>query len=225
MKAILFDIDGTLVHSGGAGGQALKDALASEFGVQEPAEVSLHGCTDRGIARDYFLAHGIVAGEENWRRFCLAYLRQLPLHLPLRQGRVLPGVALLLERLATREDVALGLLTGNVREGARLKLEFFRLFHYFRFGGFGDLHPERDDVAREALDAARSHLGDGLSGEDVVVIGDTPLDVRCARAIGAVAVAVATGGHTRDELAAARPDLVCDDLSSPGELLRLVGGW
>jgi phosphoglycolate phosphatase-like HAD superfamily hydrolase len=222
MKAILFDIDGTLIHSGGAGGQALKDAMISEFGIEAPADVPVLGRTDRGIVRDLFAAHGIEHSDESWLRFVRAYLAHLPSRLPERQGRVLAGVAELLAELATREHLALGLLTGNTRDGARVKLEYFRLYQYFRFGGYGDLHFDRDDVAREAFGAARLHVGDVLTAERVVVIGDTPLDVRCARAIGAVAVAVCTGGHTRDELEASQPDLLLDDLSDCGRLNHLL---
>lgn len=222
MKAILFDIDGTLINTGGAGGQALRDAITSEFGVDASADVPFQGRTDRGIVRDLFAAHGIENSEEAWRRVRKAYLAHLPARLPERQGRVLAGVVELLADLAKREHLALGLLTGNTREGARVKLEFFRIYHYFRFGGYGDLHYDRDDVAREAMGAAREHVGDALVAERVVVIGDTPLDVQCARAIGAAAVAVCTGGHSRDELEVTQPDLLLDDLADVARLSPLL---
>ncbi|MEQ8785501.1 MAG: HAD family hydrolase [Pirellulaceae bacterium] len=221
MNVLLFDIDGTLVNTGGAGGQALKDALASEFGVTEPAAVSFQGRTDRGIARDFFQAHGIDDVEDSWRRYHRAYLRHLATHLPLRPGSVLPGIVALLEAAAIRDDVAVGLLTGNVREGARLKLEHYRLHHHFRFGGYGDLHPLRDDVAREALADAVRILADSTPRR-VIVIGDTVHDIRCSRAIDAVAVAVCTGTVSRDELAAESPDVLLDDLSDAAPLLRLL---
>ena len=136
------------------------------------------------------------------------------------QGRVLPGIAALLTTLRARDDVLIGLLTGNVQEGARVKLGFFGLYDYFTCGGFGDLHLDRDDVAREAVNNVRQQLNGSLLRERVWVIGDTPLDVRCARAIGARVVAVATGWHTPEELATHAPDLLLPDLSDPTAFLN-----
>ena len=117
--------------------------------------------------------------------------------------------------------MAVGLLTGNVAEGARVKLEYYGLAHYFAFGAFGDDHLNRDDVARDALAAARTHVSPDVSPEQVWVIGDTPLDIECARAIGAHVLAVATGVHTAAELAAERPDLLLGDLSDVQRVLEL----
>jgi phosphoglycolate phosphatase-like HAD superfamily hydrolase len=113
-------------------------------------------------------------------------------------------------------------LTGNVRAGAQAKLGHFQLFDHFAFGGFGDLHFDRDDVAREALSAVQSHLDGEVNPERIWVIGDTPLDVRCARAIGARAVAVVTGWHSQEELSASRPDLLLPDLADPTLLLEAL---
>ncbi len=220
MHVCLFDIDGTLIATGGAGKKSLELALASEFGVDEPIDrLVLSGRTDRAIVRDLFHLHGIEATPANWRRLRDGYLRHLPACLANHAGRVLPGVAALLEHLAERGGVAVGLLTGNLRDGARLKLGHYGLFHHFAFGGFGDEHHDRDDVAREALAALRCHHGDCIPLERVWVVGDTPLDVRCARAIGARVAAVATGWHPAEELAAAEPDLLLADLSDPAPLL------
>src|SRR5207244_1852351 len=109
---------------------------------------------------------------------------RLPDSLNRHNGRVLPGIVALLQTLRSRQDAALGLLTGNVRAGARVKLGHYGLFEHFAFGGFGDLHFDRDDVAREALAETRTHVGAHVPPERIWVIGDTPLDVRCARAIG-----------------------------------------
>lgn len=212
---ILFDIDGTLINSGGAGRDALHTALEREFAVTNPFQVNLSGRTDRGITRELFDAHGIEHTHENWQRFQLAYLEGLSHHLPRRNGFVLPGVKGLLVELSAQPQIALGLLTGNVREGARRKLAHYGLEAHFAFGGFGDAQHERDDVAREALAATHLHLGKPIAGEQVWVIGDTPLDVRCARAIGAKVVAVATGSHPVEELLSYEPDLVVEDLTDP----------
>ncbi|MCA9208596.1 MAG: HAD family hydrolase [Planctomycetales bacterium] len=220
MFAILFDIDGTLINTGGAGGTALLKAFSEEFGVETPERVPFAGRTDRGIAANLFRIHEVPNTPENWDRLRLGYLRELVVQLPLHEGQVLPGVEQVLAALAARDDVHLGLLTGNVREGARTKLEHYRLFQHFSFGGFGDLHADRDDVAREALRETRTRLDQHFHPERLWVVGDTPLDIRCARAIGARVIAVGTGGHCRDELKQAGPDLLVEDLSDATEVLR-----
>jgi phosphoglycolate phosphatase-like HAD superfamily hydrolase len=224
MHVCLFDIDGTLISSGGAGKAALECALREEFGIDRiDAKLELSGRTDRAICRDLFRFHLLEDTPENWRRLIDSYLRHLPTCLRGKGGRVLPGVAVLLEKLRDRTDVCVGLLTGNVRAGARVKLGFFGLYEHFLFGGFGDDHLDRDDVAREALAAVHEHCNGTASAERIWVIGDTPLDIRCARAIGARAVAVATGWHSADELIGHEPDLFFDDLSRADALLdRLV---
>ena len=224
MVVLLFDIDGTLIQTGGAGGAALMTAFSDLFGVADPKEVPFSGRTDRGIVRNLFHVHGVDDTDANWHRLKDEYLRRLLIYLPQRAGLVLPGIERLLDHLAAREDVAVGLLTGNVRDGARMKLEHFRLLHHFAFGGYGDHHADRDDVAvREALAASREHVGHELAPDQVWVIGDTPFDVRCARAIGARAAAVATGWHSRERLAAAAPDLLLDSLDPSDAFLQRVG--
>lgn len=222
MHICLFDIDGTLIHTQGAGTAALKTGLRSAFGVERPTDqVVIHGRTDRGITRDLFQFHGIEDRPEHWERFRDAYLQALPESLASRAGVVLPGIVELLELLAARDDVVMGLLTGNTRKGARIKLAHFGLDHYFDFGGFGDDHAERDDVAREALAVVENRLGGSVDRSRVWVIGDTPKDVSCGRAINARTIAVATGNHTREELAAAAPDFLATDFSDPKEVLAL----
>jgi phosphoglycolate phosphatase-like HAD superfamily hydrolase len=223
MYLLLWDIDGTLLNSGGAGKAAIEGALRDEFGVRECRRVPYSGRTDRAIGRDLFTLHELEDSAENWEKLVAAYLRRLPATLASHTGGVLPGVAGLLKELRRRGRCALGLLTGNLREGARLKLGHYGLFEHFAFGGFGDRHLDRDEVAREALAAARGHLNGAVCLERTWVIGDTPLDVRCARAIGARVAAVGTGWHTLEELAEAKPDLLLPDLAEPGLLLdRLV---
>ncbi len=222
MHVCLFDIDGTLIHTRGAGMAALRAGLAGAFGVAQPTDqVEVHGRTDRGITRDLFRFHGIDDRPEHWEKFREEYLRVLPGTLAERPGTVLPGIVSLLETLAARDDMAIGLLTGNTREGARIKLAHYGLDRFFDFGGFGDRHLERDDVAREALDVVKSRLQGAVDLSRVWVIGDTPTDVSCGRAIGARVIAVATGNHTWDELAAARPDHLAADFSDPAPILAL----
>jgi phosphoglycolate phosphatase-like HAD superfamily hydrolase len=224
MHVCLFDIDGTLISSAGAGKAALEAALAEVFGIPRVSDLlKLSGRTDRAICRDLFRYHVLDDTPENWQRLIGAYLRHLPGSLHQKGGAILPGIELLLEQLRARDDVAVGLLTGNVRAGARVKLGHFGLFDYFPFGGFGDHHHDRDDVAREALAEVRRHCDGQVCADRIWVVGDTPLDVRCARAIGARAVAVATGWHSHEELAASRPDLLLTDLSDPSPLVERWG--
>jgi phosphoglycolate phosphatase-like HAD superfamily hydrolase len=233
MHVVLFDIDGTLISSGGAGRAALELGLAEEHGRGPLSrELVLSGRTDPAILSDVLRLAGLPDTPEGRERLRAAYLRHLPGRMAAHtrdeppsspyHARVLPGVVELLERLRARE-VALGLLTGNVRAGARIKLGHFGLFERFAFGGFGDRHHDRDDVAREALAEARRHCPGPVRAERVWVVGDTPLDVRCARAIGARAVAVVTGWHGHDELAASGPDLLLDDLADAAGLLEALG--
>lgn len=222
MVVCLFDIDGTLLASGGAGKHALESALIEDFAIEMRRQIPYSGRTDRAIVRDLFEAHDIAHTADNVAKIFAGYLRRLPSSLTSHQGRVLPGIAELLQHLRAQEHIALGLLTGNVRAGAKAKLGHFGLHEHFVFGGFGDDHFDRDDVAREALQAVRQHLDERCACENIWVIGDTPLDVRCARAIGARVAAVATGMHTVAELGAAGPDLVCTDLSDPSPLLKML---
>lgn len=224
MDIYLFDIDGTLLSSGGAGKAALEEGMAEEFGVHGTIEkMTLSGRTDRAIVTDMLRLWGLEESDANRERLHQAYLRHLPACLKRLPGRVLPGVVDLLGRLRGRAGTHFGLLTGNLRAGARLKLGHFGLADAFAFGGYGDRHLHRDDVAREAFAEASRHLGRPADPARVWVIGDTPHDVSCARAIGARAVAVATGWHPRDELAACTPDLLLDDLSDAELLLGCLG--
>lgn len=218
----LFDIDGTLVSTGGAGRAAFEAALVEDFALGTlRGNVAMSGRTDRAIAGDLFRVHGVDDSPENWQRLRAAYLARLPASLEQRPGRVLPGVAELLAQLAKLEHVALGLLTGNTARGAQLKLGHFDLFRHFRFGAFGDEHRDRDSVAREAFELSRRHVAHDLPPERIWIVGDTPLDVQCARAIGARAIAVATGVHTVDDLAASAPDHLLADLADAADLIEM----
>ena len=220
MYACLFDIDGTLIHTGGAGQLAMTRTLADAFGLPPDTDgVSFAGRTDRAIIGDIFRMHGIDDSAPNWQRFRREYLVRLDETLPAVEGKVLAGVCELLETLATRDDVAVGLLTGNLKAGAWRKLEFYGLAHYFQFGSFGDDHVNRDDVAAAALTEICRHTHGPIEPARVWVVGDTPSDVTCAQSIGAGAVAVVSGWHSREELAAAGPDLLLDDLTDVTELL------
>ncbi len=218
MLAVFFDIDGTLLETGGAGGTAMRGAFTQAFGVAEPARVPYSGRTDRAIGAALFAAHGLDDNADNWLELRRVYLAELARQLPCHEGEVLPGAMALVESLRGRPQVELGLLTGNLQPAADLKLEHYGLGGLFDFGGFGDEFHQRDDVAQAALESACRHTGTEPTRN--IVIGDTPLDVSCARSIGADVIAVATGIHSRDELAASNPDLLLDSLADLGPVIE-----
>lgn len=223
MHVLLFDIDGTLIDAGGAGQAAMEQAVARVFGHTKPVEgIPAAGRTDRAIGRDLFEYYAITATDDNWSTYLDTYFSLLPESLRTRQGTILPGVTTLIEHLSGHSDVFLGLLTGNFAEGARLKLQHYNLHHHFRTGGYGDAHLHRDDVARDALAAVRQHLPD-VKPDEIWVVGDTPADVQCGRAIGANVLAVATGMFTSEDLAQHRPDLLLKDLTATAEWLTGLG--
>jgi phosphoglycolate phosphatase-like HAD superfamily hydrolase len=224
MHICLLDIDGTLLLTGGAGQTAFAETLAADFGIPEIlTKVLFAGRSDRAIVADLFRDHGVEASEANWQKFCAGYLHRLDSALAKHRGYVLPGVGPLLTELNARGDVALGLLTGNVREGARRKLVHYDLWHWFAFGGFGDDHEERCDIAAAALSAARAHLNGSASSQgEVLVIGDTLNDIACGRSIGARCVAVATGHSSAEELKSGRPDVLVKTLEDVRPILELL---
>lgn len=201
----------------------MEQALAEAFGVHGPYEsIPAAGRTDRAITADLFRHHGIDVSEENWNRFLECYLAHLPKSLAIRDGRVLPGILQLLEAMSQRCDFALGLLTGNLRVGAEAKLKHYSIDHHFRFGGYGDRHHNRDDVARWALTEASEFLNCDVVAHTTWVIGDTPSDVRCARAIGARVIAVATGVFAANDLQRERPDCLLESLSDVDRVLGIL---
>lgn len=222
MKICFFDIDGTLVSTGGAGQLAFAEVFRELFGVEQlSGDVSFAGRSDRAIAHDLFLAHGQEPSLDNWRRFRDAYVSELSRVLPLCQGEVLPGVGCLIDRLKEAGNIHVGLLTGNIVAGAQAKLSHYDLWHHFAFGGYGDEHTDRCDIALSALEAARTHLPDEAHAEPrCAVIGDTVHDIRCARAIGALAVAVPTGFTPIDELRAAGADIAVETLEDCEQLME-----
>jgi phosphoglycolate phosphatase len=224
MKILLFDIDGTILNTGGSGKAAMEHALRSTFQIEEMIDtVPYSGRTDQAIGRDLLRVHGLAETDEFRQKLTNAYLDALPTELAKKSGVVCPGLIPILEAASKLPDVHLGLLTGNVERGARIKLSHFGLWDFFKFGGYGDDHFHRDDVARTALTNAERHVGHTLPRDQIWVIGDTPLDVQCARAIGARAVAVATGWHSIEELQQSKPDYLYPDLSLPTELLEAWG--
>lgn len=216
MLTLLFDIDGTLMQTGGAGMGAIRETMNDLFGVDDVPPVKLAGRTDQGIMTDVFSSVG-QDFEHHREAFNEGYWRRLPLFLEQSTGSLLPGVAVLLDTLRQQQDVQLGILTGNSEAAARIKLSHFEIEHFFDFGGFGDVHASRNDVAEVALGAAKSYLGDAFDKGKVCVIGDTLNDIVCARSIDANVVVVGNGSGCSEELLAAKPDRMLANLADCGD--------
>lgn len=225
ISLLLFDIDGTLVLTGGAGARAMALAFESVCGVPDAfRDVHMAGRTDAWILTDAAAAHGIPPDSPALGRFRDAYLHHLVMELekPGARKGVLPGVRELLDVLADRDDVYLALLTGNYEAAARIKLEYFDLWRYFPCGAFGDDAPDRNGLLPKAVARIAACGGPSFSAADAVVVGDTPLDVACAAFSGARSIAVATGSHSVEELRAAGADAVFEDLACTANVLAAI---
>lgn len=239
-KLILFDIDGTLIVSGGAGARAMTRAFEETWGLSDALRhVDVAGRTDNIILEDALRATGIVAAGEPLERFKRIYCGFLREELESRHGNdaghgngtgngrpkcVLPGIEPLLDALSARADVSLALLTGNYPESAEIKLRHFDLWRYFEWGVYGNEATDRHDLLPIAI---KRHLDRGapsIDPADVIIVGDTPHDISCAHRGGAKAVAVATGNFTLDALSGCRPDLLIRDLSDPTPFFTLLDG-
>lgn len=217
--ALLFDIDGTLIDSAGAGGRALQKALADQFQIAETRPVTLHGRTDLGIMSELLESHGLAATPESLEELSSHYFRLLPEELSRQGGRVLPGVLELLEGVGSMESCFCGVLTGNMPISARAKLDHFQLGDYFDFGIYGDRVHHRPELCEVALAAVRERCGEAVSPQRMVIIGDTPLDVALAQAMGSRCLAVCTGGVDAASLATAGADWVVEDLRDTDRIL------
>ncbi|MEY4386727.1 MAG: Phosphoglycolate phosphatase [Verrucomicrobiota bacterium] len=214
VRLVLFDIDGTLVHTGGAGVKAFAKVFASEFGAHDGIQhMKFAGRTDVSLVREFFNLHQIPATSANFERFFDHYVHWLDYILAHSKTEECPGVRDLINDLQTQpEPPLLGLLTGNIQLGAEIKLRHFGLWDYFETGGFADDDEDRNKIAAAAKLRGERVLGRKLAGEEIIVIGDTPLDIRCGRAIGAKVLAVATGGSRYEELEVHQPDWVVEDV-------------
>jgi len=211
---LLWDIDGTLIDSGGAGERALRLALQREFAIEDAfAWLEYFGRTDLWIARSILEKHHGAATPKTIRRFLAAYLKALGEEMNNPHARILPGIADIIARVSGTSAIAQGLLTGNLRQGAETKLGHLGLWAAFPFGAFADDAEQRDDLGPHALRRASAHCGNNFSPAQVFVIGDTPHDISCGKAIGANTVAVATGRYTREQLQSHKPTIVFEDFA------------
>jgi len=226
LRLILFDIDGTLLRDGIASKIAFARALRETYNTTGPIqEFRFAGMTDPECVSSIMRLAGIEDSviyqrrDECLRRYVEILASEMREH---DDGHLFPGVRELLERLNKLDRVLVGLLTGNVLRGAELKLKRWNLEPYFRFGAFGDDHEDRSVLAQIALEKAKTLSGKTFTGAETTVIGDTPKDIACARAIGARAVAVATGTVGRVELEAAGPDVLLDSFENHDAALRAI---
>jgi phosphoglycolate phosphatase len=220
--AVLFDIDGTLIDSNGAGGAALLAALQVEFAVDRPKPVVLHGRTDAGIIAELLANHQIDPNPDNFSRLCERYFALLPAELMRRGGRVLPGVLSILAQLRDLDGCHLGLLTGNLPVSAQLKLQHFGLWHWFEFGIFGDRAAHRPLLAEHAQSEVNRRSGRELPPRRIILVGDTPLDAELAVAMRARCLAVATGGFDQQQLMLAGACRAVADLSHTADIMNWI---
>jgi phosphoglycolate phosphatase len=216
VRLVLFDIDGTLIRTGGAGVKAFAKVFATEFNATDGFEqLKFAGRTDVSLVREFFGFHGIPVTQENLHRFFERYVFWLDHILRESKTALCPGVSAFIGKLQSLPEAPLlGLLTGNIRLGAEIKLRHFNLWETFVTGAFADDHEQRDQIAAIARERGSRLLNEDLRNGQVLVIGDTPHDIRCARAIGAKALALATGGAELRDLQEHSPDWALKDLSA-----------
>jgi phosphoglycolate phosphatase-like HAD superfamily hydrolase len=224
VRLILFDIDGTLIRTGGAGVKAFAEVFRMEFGASDGFErLKFAGRTDISLVREFFGFHNIPPSPENFERFFREYVECLKGIITDSKTEVCQGIHDFISAAKEMpEPPVLGLLTGNIRAGAQIKLQRVRLWDTFQTGAFADDHEERDHIAAIARQRGEQALNRELLHDEVLVIGDTPLDIKCGRAINAKVLAVATGGAELDVLKSHQPDWAIPDLTQidARELLR-----
>jgi len=215
IRLVLFDIDGTLVHTGGAGTAAFTKTFARHFNLHHGTEkMKFAGRTDVSLVREFFRIHGVAETPENFELFFEHYVFWLQHILEQNGGKACRGVRQFLHDLQSLpQSPVLGLLTGNIQLGAEIKLRHFGLWEMFQFGGFADDHEDRNHIAVAALARGHRVLGKDLQPQEIVVVGDTPFDVRCGKFIGAKTLAVATGGAKFAELSKHTADWTVEDLT------------
>lgn len=223
LKVLLFDIDGTLIYTGGAGKRAFVDTLRDAFGIDDTLEdIPFSGKTDPLIVREIFSKHRIEPSAAHFDRFLETYVGCLERIIADPRGSVFPGIREILETCFDDPGILLGLLTGNIQRGAQIKLTHYRIYHYFAFGAFGDDHEDRNEIARIAHERTNRRSGRVIEPQNIFVIGDTPRDIACGRAIGARTVAVATGKYSGDELREHKPDFLFENLGDAEHFLDSV---
>lgn len=223
-RLLLFDIDGTLVDTGGAGMAALVDATREVFGDDGP-KLDLAGATDSGLLKNIYRSFGREEDEDTSARFFDLYLTRLEANLrdACFGGRALDGVLSVLEEVDAAQ-VRKGLLTGNLAAGAEVKMRHYGMGDHFPFGAYGDDHHDRNLLGPIALQRAKEAAGRDFDPAQTIVIGDTPKDIWCAQAFGAMSVCVATGSFSAEELEAEGADKVFEDFTDVEAVLAELLG-
>jgi phosphoglycolate phosphatase len=222
MRLILFDIDGTLIDSGGAGTRSLNLAFKKMFSIEDAFHgISMAGKTDTQIMKEGSMKHGIST-DGNLGKVVDDYLRHLKEEINNDRKHIKPGVHEILKKLSFIKDAALGLLTGNLEPGARIKLEPFNLNQYFPSGAFGSDDEDRNNLLPIAIKKFEELVRKKIDIDECIIIGDTPRDVECAHIYGAICIGVATGPYSFDELIEAGADYVLKDLSDNHSLLHFL---
>jgi phosphoglycolate phosphatase len=222
MRLVLFDIDGTLIDSGGAGVRSLDLALKDLFSIENGFHgISMAGKTDTQIIKEGIMKHGISA-DGTIDAVIKAYLNYLRREINNDRKHVKPGIYEVLEELKPLQDLGLGLLTGNIEEGARIKLEPFRLNEYFPAGAFGSDDEDRNNLLPIAVKRFEELFQQKIEADNCIIVGDTPRDVECAHIYGAMCIGVATGPYSYEDLIEAGADYVVHDLSDQKTLLHFL---
>jgi len=223
MQYILFDIDGTLIDSGGAGMLSLNLAFKEVFSVDNAFRtIHMAGKTDLQIVNEALRMHNIDSSNGNVPGFFDCYIKYLENTIHDNRGHIKPGIMQALELLQMRDDIALGLLTGNIETGAMIKLEAFGLAEFFAAGAFGENDSDRNKLLPIAVEKLREKKGIEIDYRQCIVIGDTPRDVECSKPYGAYTIAVATGPYSYDELSGIGADRVFHDLSDTDNFLHIL---
>ncbi len=223
-RLLLWDIDFTLLTTGGAGEKSLRQIVRERFGKEDDlADIEIGGRTDVSIALSILRKYEVETTPGNVSAFLDEYLAGLERLLAEVPGRILPGVSELLHRMAAKPDRVLALLTGNLRRGAELKLQHYGLWDYFAFGAFADDDGDRNRLGAFARARAEELHGHAFAPAEIDVIGDTGHDIACGKIFGARTIAVATGSWTREKLAACAPDFLFDDLSEVDDVIAKLG--
>ncbi|MGM0606832.1 MAG: HAD family hydrolase [Candidatus Muiribacteriota bacterium] len=221
MKAILFDIDGTLINCNKAGRIAVRKTFLDLYHIDiEKENIDFTGKTD-------FLIYSLIKKRfglkiSDYDQIMITYISYLGQTIKETKGFTLPGVYELIRTLARDSELVLGLLSGNIYDGARIKLDYFDLFDYFPFGIFGNSSHDRNTLADFALRRLKHLYNDDFKGEDIVVVGDTKFDIICGKYIGARTIGVLTGKTSEDVFKEYEADYIIEDLSNPSHFLSII---
>jgi phosphoglycolate phosphatase-like HAD superfamily hydrolase len=222
-KLVLFDIDGTLIDPGGAGRKSLGHTFGELFDIRDAfGRIKMAGKTDIQIIKEGLTAHGLSSDDHNLPSILSVYLKHLRAEILNKEKYINPGVVELLNTLKAMDGYWLGLLTGNIEPGARIKLGAFDLNAYFSVGAFGDDDENRNHLLPIAIEKFRKMTDIRINSHDCIVIGDTPSDVLCAKPYGAVSIAVSTGPYSYDALLETEANYVLKDLSCAMDVIRKI---